>query len=83
MKRRRPVFSEGRILSVQEAAAYLGRSTSWLASHAPELEKAGFPRPLPMVGGYDKQSLDTWIDRLGGNGETSDFRSAWMGAFDT
>jgi hypothetical protein len=44
MNRRKPSFTERRILSSNEAAAYLGRSASWLADHSGKLEKAGFPK---------------------------------------
>lgn len=82
MNRRKPSFTERRILSSNEAAAYLGRSASWLADHSGKLEKAGFPKPLPLVGGYDKQAIDRWIDRLSGNFEPGSYHSAWMSAAD-
>lgn len=80
MNRRKPSFTERRILSSNEAAAYLGRSASWLADHSGELEKAGFPKPLPLVGGYDKQAIDRWIDGLSGQHAPGDHRAAWMDA---
>lgn len=80
MTRRRPPFVERRVLSAFETAAYLGRSVSWLTDHAHRLHKSGFPRPIPVVGGYDKQAIDQWLDRMGGAPRSDDFDDAWTNA---
>jgi hypothetical protein len=80
MRRRKPLFVERRVLSAFEAAAYIGRSTTWLADHADRLYKTGFPRPIPVVGGYDKQAIDRWLDRMGSVPRTDDFDDAWTNA---
>ena len=80
MRKRKPIFEERRVLNAFETAAYLGRSVGWLTDHANSLYNADFPRPLPVVGGYDRQAIDAWLDSLGNRGEQSDFGRAWTKA---
>ena len=54
-----------RVLNKGETARYLGRSATWLLEHRNDLEKTGFPRPLPLVGGYDKAKVDAWLESIG------------------
>jgi hypothetical protein len=49
-----------------ETASYLGRSPTWLAEHRGELEAAGFPKPLPLIGTRDRKAIDVWMDAQGG-----------------
>jgi hypothetical protein len=49
-----------------ETASYLGRSPTWLAEHLPELEAAGFPKKLPLIGTRDRKAVDVWLDAQGG-----------------
>jgi predicted DNA-binding transcriptional regulator AlpA len=77
MSRRKHAFDSKRILTAAEAAAYLGRSATWLARHSARLQEAGFPQPLPVVGGYDKMAIDNWLDRLGDNAINVSFEEAW------
>jgi predicted DNA-binding transcriptional regulator AlpA len=77
MSRRKHAFDAKRVLTAPEAAAYLGRSATWLAQHAARLQMAGFPQPLPVVGGYDKVAIDNWLDRLGDNAVNVNFEEAW------
>lgn len=70
-------FADKRMLTTPEAAAYLGRSATWLAQHATRLHKAGFPRPLRVVGGYDRVAIDNWLDQLGDTAINMDFEEAW------
>lgn len=80
MSRQKPQFAERRVLSTAEVAAYLGRSSSWFARHATRLHNSGFPRPLPDVGGYDRQAVDNWLDQLGRDALNIDFEEAWQRA---
>lgn len=82
MPRAKPAFTDRRVLSKQQSAFYIGKSTSWLDEHAEELYAQGFPRPLGTLGGYDKAAIDRWVDRLGGNTEpdAKDHDRAWREA---
>jgi predicted DNA-binding transcriptional regulator AlpA len=80
MSRRRVAFDQRRVLNRAEVAAYLGKSVSWLTYHGEELLEAGFPQPLPIVGGYDKQAVDNWLDGLGETGASFNFDEAWTKA---
>jgi hypothetical protein len=64
-----------------ETAAYIGRSPTWFTEHLPELEAAGFPKKLPLVGTRDRKAVDVWLDTQGGlEAATRDFEDAWMKA---
>jgi DivIVA domain-containing protein len=80
-KRPRPIILP-RVLSRSEVAGYIGRSDTWFGEHRGELEARGFPKPLPIVGGYDKDAVDAWLDRIGGLEVQSEasFDDAWSRA---
>lgn len=82
MPRAKPTFMERRVLSKHEAASYIGKSTSWMDAHAEELYACGFPRPLGILGGYDRAAIDRWLEGLGGNAapDAKDHDGAWMRA---
>jgi hypothetical protein len=62
-----------------ETASYLGRSPTWLAEHLPELEAAGFPKKLPLIGTRDRKAVDVWLDAQGGlDAATRDLDDPWM-----
>jgi hypothetical protein len=64
-----------------ETAAYIGRSATWFSEHLPQLEAAGFPRKLPLIGTRDRKAVDAWLDTQGGlEAATRDFDDAWMTA---
>jgi hypothetical protein len=68
-------------MSEAECASYIGRATTWLVEHRPQLEAAGFPRRLPIVGTTDRKAVDIWLDEQGGlESAMRDFDSAWMRA---
>jgi hypothetical protein len=71
-----------RVLNHTETAAYIGKSATWLVEHRAELESRGFPSRLPLVDGYDKAAIDTWLDLLGGAMPQSpaECDAAWMRA---
>jgi hypothetical protein len=52
-----------RVLGAATLCCYLGRSETWLAEHRAELEREGFPRPDPLLGGYDRVAVDLWLDQ--------------------
>ena len=55
-----------RLLIDREVARLLRRSITWLSAHRAELEAAGFPKRLPVVGRYDPVAIRAWLDRQGG-----------------
>ena len=72
-----------RVLNNAETAAYLNRSTTWLSERMPELVEKGFPPKLPFVDGWDKNAVDAWLDRIGGNIDETDpaqYDKAWTAA---
>ena len=77
--RKKRLAIQSRLLSEADTAAYLNRSLTWLADHREELDAAGFPQPLPVVGQRDKLAIDAWLDRLGSSDGTElmDFDNAW------
>ena len=64
--RRRRFDLPPRIVNDTELAAYIGHSLTWLKENRERLEAMGLPRPLPVLGGYDRHAVDEWLDRLGG-----------------
>jgi predicted DNA-binding transcriptional regulator AlpA len=44
------------------AARKLGRSRSWFYEHREELEKKGFPPPIPVSKRWDPGAIDAWKD---------------------
>lgn len=66
MSRREPAPIAPRLLSAEQAAAYLGYATTGLLANIPvkpiQMAEAG-PGSLPK---YDRRALDAWLDRLSG-----------------
>ena len=52
-----------RVLNTVTLCAYIGRSPTWLAENRSQLEAEGFPKPDPLLGGYDRCAVDLWLDR--------------------
>jgi hypothetical protein len=52
-----------RVLNVASLCAYLGKSETWFAEHRAELEAQGFPKSVPLLGGYDRHAVDLWLDQ--------------------
>jgi hypothetical protein len=78
-RRRFPIPPRG--MTDADCAAYLGRSLTWLADHRVQLEAAGFPPKLSLIGTYDRKAIDAWLDQQGGvDSALQDFESAWMRA---
>ena len=78
MAKRRLDLPPRRGMNDAETASYVGRSPTWLAEHRVELEAAGFPKPLPLIGTRDRKAIDAWLDVQGGlEAATRDFDDAW------
>ena len=58
-------------LTAFEVSRILGRSPAWFRRHRPDLEAAGFPRPLPVVNRYRAEAVTAWLDGAGGMGAKS------------
>lgn len=50
-------------IDVAGAARKLGRSRSWFYQHRDELEKRGFPAPIPVSKRWDPDAIDAWKAR--------------------
>jgi hypothetical protein len=44
----------------------LRRTSAWFYAHRDDLEVAGFPKPVPVVGRYNIAAVQAWLDRTGG-----------------
>ena len=84
-KRLRQVLAP-RLMNAQQTADYLGRSLSWFQAHRPDLERNGFPQPVPFIGSWDRRAVDHWLDRQGGLTEITahetSYSEAWRRASD-
>lgn len=45
-----------------QVAAYLGHGGAWFRVHRDELEAAGFPKFDELIGGWDKDAIDVWLN---------------------
>lgn len=59
------------ISAARMARDMLGRSPTWFSQHRQELEAAGFPKALPVLGTYNPASVQAWLDSQGGQGAQS------------
>ncbi len=68
MARPKPSFMpQTRILtSPHQVATMLGRGEQWFASRRQMLEQAGFPRQDTLLGGWDIDAINAWLDRRAG-----------------
>ena len=67
MKRHHLDLPPRRGMNDAETAAYIGRSPTWFAEHLPELEAAGFPKKLPLIGTRDRKAVDAGSTRKAGS----------------
>ena len=51
-----------RLVPKEKAARRLGLTAAAFESAIPELLSKGFPPPLPVIGNFDLQAIDRWID---------------------
>lgn len=54
--------SDRPISAAQVAKELLNRSPAWFYIHRPDLEQAGFPKPIPVHGGYLPSKVRAWLD---------------------
>lgn len=50
------------ISAARVAKEMLGRSPGWFALHRAELERHGFPKPLPVLSTYLPGAVQAWLD---------------------
>lgn len=65
-------MSEKPISAARVARDMLGRSPAWFTQHRADLEKAGFPRPLPVLHSYLPSAVRAWLDSQGAAAPKSD-----------
>lgn len=60
---------EPRILrSSYQVATYLGHGEQWFADWRAQLEAEGFPQRDELLGGWDREAIDVWLDARAGIG---------------
>ena len=59
------------VSAARMARDQLGRSPAWFSQHKAELEAAGFPKPLPVLGTYRPSAVQAWLDSQAGTGAQS------------
>ncbi|WP_139135110.1 hypothetical protein [Magnetovibrio blakemorei] len=52
----------GRFWNLSQTAKYLGKSPAWLKKHSAKLEKEGFPKNDPDLGGRDSKAIIKFLD---------------------
>ena len=67
MARTKPEFiPTPRILSGFQVACRLGKSEQWFASNHTALENMGFPKKDKLLGGWDAEGIEAWLDKRSG-----------------
>lgn len=73
MARAKPAYTPNpRMLNIYQLAARLGMSESTFARKLPILEAKGFPRRNDLIGGWDGDAIELWLDVQSGIGSTAD-----------
>lgn len=65
-------MNERPISGARVAKEMLGMSPAWFTQHRGELEKAGFPRPLPVLHRYLPSAVQAWLVTQGAAAPKSD-----------
>jgi hypothetical protein len=65
-------MTEKPISGARVARELLNRSPSWFTQHRAALEKAGFPRPLPVLHSYLPSAVHAWLVSQGAAAPKSD-----------
>lgn len=55
-----------RIWSYAECAARLNKSVPWFYQHRNRLEQLGMPKKDGLLGGWDANAFEAWLDRRAG-----------------
>lgn len=69
-----------RLMTRPQVGIYLGRSGSWFREHEAALRDAGFPAPHPVLGLFDREAIDDWLDATSGRkvtGAAAEAAAAW------
>lgn len=54
------------LTSPVQVAAVLGRGEEWFRQRRERLEDAGFPRHDALLGGWDLDAINAWLDKRAG-----------------
>ena len=64
---KRAFLPQPRVLtSPAQVAAGLGRGEEWFRRRRERLEAAGFPRRDALLGGWDLDAINAWLDKRAG-----------------
>ena len=77
MTRRRPAFVPNpRVLQKHGTAARLGQCASTFDKKRPALEAEGFPHYDELLGGWDANAIEAWLDKRAGLSDSCDLVDA-------
>jgi|SRR6185369_874326 len=65
-----------RIIKAKAIAARLGHSVNWFYAHYKELLLQGFPSKDDLLGGWDADAIEAWLDRRRGMSAKSSIAAA-------
>jgi hypothetical protein len=71
MSRAASTFRQSDLLTTRDVIRLLRRTSGWFYANREELERQGFPTPIPIVGHYDAKAVNAWLDRQSGRTEQS------------
>ena len=81
MARPKPIFTpDPRIWTGFQVACRLNRSEQWLASNRAALEGVGFPKKDKLLGGWDADQIEAWLDNRSGKRHASDIEQQMLEA---
>ena len=67
MSRPKPEFiPTPRILNAFQVACRLNKSEQWFASNHTAIERMGFPKKDKLLGGWDAEAVEAWLDKRSG-----------------
>ena len=73
--KRRYVPTPRILTTTYQIASYLDRSEGWFRTKQPKLEEAGFPQEDKLLGGWDIDAIDRWLDKRSGLTQDSGTRN--------
>ncbi len=81
MARPKPEFIPApRILNTYQVACRLNKSEQWFASNRNALEGMGFPKKDKVLGGWDSDTIEAWLDRRSGVRDASNIEEQMLEA---